>query len=153
MHETLIIQQLHKNNIRKCHFKFQHSLSKVIRYHDDIKTNSKTDHLNWTELNGKTGVNCLCVCLSVCLKNNSPTVMQDPRGKLARCAQLEAWDFLLTTLKDRNNSVILLFCDIWKYKEIAVNLLQIYLTNDKQSIWTCISTCLGHKSLGQRIWV
>ncbi len=72
MHETLIIQQLHKNNIRKCNFQFQHSLSKVIRYHDDIKTNSKTDHLNWTELNGKTGVNCLCVCLSVCLKNKQP---------------------------------------------------------------------------------
>lgn len=46
MHETLIIQQLHKNNIRKCNFQFQHSLITVIRYHDDIKNNSKTDHLN-----------------------------------------------------------------------------------------------------------
>lgn len=62
MHETLIIQQLHKNNIRKCNFQFQQSLITVIRYHDDIKIISKTDHLNWTELNGKTGVNSLCVC-------------------------------------------------------------------------------------------
>lgn len=46
MHETLIIQQLHKNNIRKCNFQFQQSLITVIRYHDDIKTISKTDHLN-----------------------------------------------------------------------------------------------------------
>lgn len=85
MHETLIIQQLHKNNIRKCNFQFQHSLITVIRYHDDIKNNSKTDHLNWTELNGKTGVNSVCMWVYAS-RINSPAVMQDPRGKLARCA-------------------------------------------------------------------
>lgn len=47
MHDFIqFIQPQHKNNIKKCHFQFQQSLITVIRYDDDIKTISKTDHLN-----------------------------------------------------------------------------------------------------------
>lgn len=53
-------------NIRKYYLWFEQSLISVMRCHDDIKSISRTDHRNLTELNGNARVNSLCVweCMS-----------------------------------------------------------------------------------------
>jgi len=50
-----------KKNIIKFYFQFEQSLITVMRCHEDIKSISRTDHRNLTELNGNTRVNSLCV--------------------------------------------------------------------------------------------